>query len=273
MPFRSEDVARYYDENTPRFLSLGQGGYEGVIHRPVWGGGVASLEEAVHFVHQRLLTELEEMKLDSPRVLDLGCGVGASLGFLAARRRVSVVGVTNSKVQADLARARGFEVAVLDFCADSLPGPVDLAYGIESFVQASDPEAFFANVARSLGTSGRLALCDDFLGRAPSQEEERWLEEFRRGWHLSSLVPPATADEMASRQGLELLRDEDLTPFLELDRPRDRLLHLYIELRRPLGGSSKRFLSLSGGNALRQCLRRGLVTYRFRVWRRSSDSL
>lgn len=273
MPFRSEDVARYYDENTPAFLSRGEGSGEGAIHRAVWADGVSSRAGALHFVHEKLLAELEDVRSESPRVLDLGCGVGASLEYILRHSGGTGIGVTNSDVQASLARKRGVDVSTLDFCSERLPKSIDLAYGIESFVQAPDARAFFANVAGSLRPWGRLALCDDFLGRAAEPAEERWLDGFRLGWHVSSLVAPGTADELAAEHGLELVRDEDLTPFLELERPRDRLLRVYVWLRRPFGGTSKRFLSLSGGDALRQCLKRGLVTYRYRVWRLRGDSL
>jgi SAM-dependent methyltransferase len=273
MTFASEDVARYYDENTKRFLVTGQGGDEGAIHRAVWGEGVTNRAEAFHFVHEKLVREVEPLAVETPRILDLGCGVGASLAYILKRAGGTGIGVTNSEVQASLARSSGVDVEVVDFCSDPLPRAIDLAFGIESFVQAANASSLLANVARSVRPGGKLVLCDDFLGRAPLESEKRWLDEFREGWHASSLVRPDALDELAVSAGFEPVHDEDLTPFLELDRPRDVLLHLYMALRRPFGGKGKRFLSLSGGSALRQCLKRGLVTYRYRVWRASADSL
>ena len=48
---------------------------------------------------------------------------------------------------------------------------------------------------------------------------------------------------------------------LELDRPRDWAIAALIPLVRPLALKSERYSSLLGGNALRQCLKRGLVRY------------
>ena len=76
---------------------------------------------------------------------------------------------------------------------------------------------------------------------------------------------------MLSRRskGSSSWRIGDLTAFLELDRPRDRALGLLIALTRPFVSMSARLESHLGGNALRQCLKRGLVAYRYRVWKAS----
>ncbi len=265
MRFESADVARYYDQNTASFLAHGQGGAQGIIHRAVWGEGVGSREEAFHFVHDLLRAHIAES--GATRILDLGCGVGASLEHIMRGTAVVGFGVTNSGVHAELARARlggRATISKLDFCSDPLPAPVDLAFGIESFVQAGDADAFVANIAKTIAASGYLVLCDDFLAGAG---EDRWVREFRRGWRLSSLLHPKAVDALAVEHGLELVEDRDLTPLLELDRPRDRALGLLIALTRPFSAMSARLESHRGGNALRQCLKRGLVTYRYRVFR------
>ena len=269
MRFESADVARYYDQNTASFLAHGQAGAQGIIHRAVWGEGVSSPDEAFHFVHDLLRARIAES--GARRILDLGCGVGASLEHVLRGTEVVGFGVTNSGVHAELARERlGGRATIyeLDFCSDPLPAPVDLAFGIESFVQAGDAEAFVANIAKAIAANGYLVLCDDFLAGAG---EERWVREFRRGWRLSSLLHPKDVDALAVEHGFELVEDRDLTPFLELDRPRDRALALLIAFARPFSAMSARLESHLGGNALRQCLKRGLVTYRYRVFK-ASDS-
>ena len=148
MKFESADVARYYDQNTASFLSHGQGGAHGIIHRAVWGEGVLRREQAFHFVHDLLQARIADG--GAQRILDLGCGVGASLEYILRGKALSGFGVTNSAVQAQLARERlgdRASIAELDFCSAPLPAPIDLAFGIESFAQAPDAAAFFENVA------------------------------------------------------------------------------------------------------------------------------
>ena len=270
MKHESADVARYYDANTKSFLSRGQGGGRGAIHRAVWAEGVSSRGDAFQFVHGLLRREMSIVS--ASKVLDLGCGTGASLASVLEGSDVAAFGVTNSAVHARLARERLGARATIDecdFCADALPRGIDLAFGIESFVHAPDPKAFFANVARSLRPRGRLALCDDFLAGA---RDEGSVRAFQKGWHASSLLEPRRADAIAAVNGLELVDDQDFTPFLELDRPRDRVLGAVVALGPPMFrmfgmfSTSPRWLSLSGGHALRQCLKQGHVQYRYRVW-------
>ena len=288
MKFESADVARYYDQNTASFLSHGQGGAHGIIHRAVWGEGVLRREQAFHFVHDLLQARIADGV--AQRILDLGCGVGASLEYILRGKALSGFGVTNSAVQAQLARERlgdRASIAELDFCSAPLPAPIDLAFGIESFAQAPDAAAFFENVAKSLAAGGYLVLCDDFLADfladdapnadapnadapnddAPNADDDRWVRELRRGWQASSLLHREAVDALAASHGLELVEDRDLTAFLELDRPRDRVLGLLIALTRPFVSMSARLESHLGGNALRQCLKRGLVAYRYRAWK------
>ena len=272
MRFAGADVARYYDANTKSFLARGQGGSHGAIHRAVWGAGVGSRREAFDFVHGLLQREMTI--IGASKVLDLGCGTGASLAAVVEGSDAVAYGVTNSSVHARLARERLGERATIyerDFCSEPLPRGIDFAFGIESFVHAPDPKAFFENVARSLRPSGRLALCDDFLA---GTKHERWVRDFQHGWHASSLLKPEHVDAIAAANGLELIDDQDFTPLLELDRPRDRVLGAVVALGRPIFSASPRcqwclwWRTLSGGHALRQCLKRGQVSYRYRVWQK-----
>ena len=265
---------------------------------PFGGEGVLRREQAFHFVHDLLQARIADG--GAQRILDLGCGVGASLEYILRGKALSGFGVTNSAVQAQLARERlgdRASIAELDFCSAPLPAPIDLAFGIESFAQAPDAAAFFENVAKSLAAGGYLVLCDDFLADfladdapnadapnadapnadapnadapnddAPDADDDRWVRELRRGWQASSLLHREAVDALAASHGLELVEDRDLTAFLELDRPRDRVLGLLIALTRPFVSMSARLESHLGGNALRQCLKRGLVAYRYRAWK------
>jgi SAM-dependent methyltransferase len=261
------EVARYYDANTPRFLAHGQGGSEGVLHRAVWGEGVRDPAGAFHFVHELVLREIAGLGSPRPRILDLGCGVGASLLYLLDRHPAEGFGITVSGEQLERApRQAGVVWLKGDFCRDPLPGDLDLAYGIESFLHASDARTFFRNVSGALRPGGRLVLVDDFLAKGALDQAP--VRDFAWGWHAGSLLRPDEADEMAAASGLALVSDRDLTPHLSLDRPRDRALAVLLPLLRPFLGDGPRARSAVGGNALRRCLKAGLVQYRFRLWER-----
>ena len=276
----AERVRRYYDSNAALFERLGQGGAS--IHRAVWGAGVRTRSQAFHHVDELILGVLGRAAANSPpRVVDLGCGVGGSLLYLASRIDLRGEGITISPVQA----ARATELIATAGAAarlrcregnylalpDDLAG-ADLAFSIEAFVHSPDPARYFQEAARILRPGGNLIVCDDFLttrAASASPRAARWIEEFREGWRVGSLVTVEQARALAAAHGLTLVEDLDLTPHLELRRPRDRLITLLVALARPFRLSGEYWQSLVGGNGLQLALIGGVINYRFLQFQRS----
>jgi SAM-dependent methyltransferase len=275
----TDRVRRYYDRTVVPFERLGQGGAS--IHRAVWGAGVSDRQGAHHHVDDLLLATVAEV-IDAPRVVDLGCGLGASLLYLARHRAgLRGEGITISPAQAARAttlieRAGATERLRCregNFLAvpDDLAGWADLTFSIEAFVHSPDADGYLQQAARTLRPGGRLVICDDFLvaDRPPnSPRERRWLDEFRTGWRVGSLLTVAQVRDLAGAHGLEPVRDLDLTPALELRRPRDRWISAMVAVGRVARPAGDYWHSLVGGNALQRALIRGLLAYRFVELRR-----
>jgi cyclopropane fatty-acyl-phospholipid synthase-like methyltransferase len=266
-----DDVARYFDANTSSFTKTGQGGAS--IRRAIWAPGVTAREDAFRVVDRAVLAEVQR-RPGTPRVVDLGCGVGSSLLWLRARAELDGVGVTLSGEQARLAReafAKAPGLRCVHGSFTELPADladVDVAFAIEAFVLSPSVEAFVAPIAARLRPGGTLLVCDDFLG--PNAEAHPWLlADFREGWLASALVTPAALVEVAARHGLSLSRNEDLTPHLELGRPRDRLLSLVVALGRPFFSRNWLFRSWVGGSALQAALARRAIEHRLLVFERT----
>ena len=79
--FDTGDIRQFYDRHTPAFVALGQRGSHGAIHRAVWGPGATGHEQAFRYVENEIATLLRNLPpaFGSSTVVDLGCGVGASL--------------------------------------------------------------------------------------------------------------------------------------------------------------------------------------------------
>jgi SAM-dependent methyltransferase len=279
-----DEVRRYYDENTLRFERFGHGRATGSIHRAVYGEGVTTRTEALRYLDQLILAEVKPLQAafaEPLRVLDLGCGVGSTLLYLAEHAPIRGTGVTVSGVQARRAAERiaasglGDRVRCLEANFVKLPesvGPAELAFSIEAFVHGPDPAAYFAASARHVVPGGRLVLCDDFL--APRAEgdltrrEARALDEVRRCWLAHTLITSERAITLAERAGYRLERNLDLTPRLELRRLRDRMIAAVVLFGRHLPRRGSRLRALIGGNALQQALLSGLIEFRCLVWRR-----
>ena len=277
--FDRTEVRRYYDRHTATFLRYGQGGGAGAIHRAVWGPGVENREAAFHYVEDCLVEQLGEVlrSIAEPTVVDLGCGVGGSLCYLAQRLPIDGAGVTLSPVQARLAaeriRAAGLQDRIRcvegDYADPGLDLPAaDLVYAIESFVHGPDPAGFFAQCARVLRPGGLLLICDDVLRPAGDRSARRAVDRFRRGWRINTLLDREALRALAGNAGFDHCSTEDLTPFLELGRPRDRALDL---LSAVLGWLPvhARLGHLTGGSALQTCLRRGWIGYDLALFRRT----
>jgi ubiquinone/menaquinone biosynthesis C-methylase UbiE len=278
--FTSAEVRRYYDRNTRSFLEYGHGAATGSIHRAVWAPGVSTREDAFRYVEDQIVAVANERLPGSllTHLVDLGCGVGASLCYLASRLPMATAtGVTLSGVQAALARERveraglAARVACLEGDFTALPPAIDradLAFAIESFVHGSDPRAFLDQAARIVQPGGILIVCDDFLTRGAPPAARPVLDQFRRGWHVNTLIDGEALRALAARAGFEHLWTSDLTAWLELDRPRDRAFRTIVPLLRLLPRVSPRLANITGGAALQTALARGWLRYEFAVFER-----
>ena len=265
-----ESVRRYYNNNSASFEKYGQGAT--TFHRAVWGPGVHSRAEAFRYLDQLVAQDIAQLGAPAVRVLDLGCGVGASLlGLAVSRPELSGVGVTLSARQAErateLIAAEQLQARITCIEADFMALPAelasfDLAFAFESFVHCPDAGAFFRSVARHVKVGGRLIICDDFLVRdAASAGEQRWIDRFRDGWLAHGLGSVAHTVQHAEAHGFKLVEDLDLSHYLELRRPRDRVLSLLLFLGSPLRIDGTLWKSWQGGDALQRALVNRLIAF------------
>ena len=271
-------VKRYYDQNTKWFLKFGQEAHTASIHQPLWADGVDNLKDALNYANKLLLKQIQKSKLPVRHVLDLGCGVGSSIIYLARHSDVPhFTGITISAAQQELGQQHIEQAQLQDRCkimeASFLQLPTEVptaevAYAIEAFVHATDALAFFREAASKLPPGGRLILIDDFLTEVATAtpEAQQVLSDFRFGWHLGSLLSIATIQEVAVKAGFTLEEESDLTNLLNLNRFRDKLLAWYVYFFRPFLKSSLYFQSLIGGDARYQSLRKGWIKYRMLVF-------
>jgi tocopherol O-methyltransferase len=292
--FDADDIRAYYDRHTAGFLTHGQGGEVGAIHRAVWGPGTTTRATAFHYVDDLIAGLVASLpdKASPHHLVDLGCGVGASLCYLAEHVPIRGTGVTLSPVQCRIARTRIAEAGLSDRvrCIEgdytTLPASVDtadLAYAIESFVHGPSPERFFAQCQRLVRPGGLLVICDDVWRPATSAAAARAINRFTRGWHINTLLRRDELLELSTSAGFQLESTVDLSPWLELRRLRDRVIAipavLIDGLRHGLHSMlrsdptrvdqvDRRYGHLLGGSALQDCLAHGWIGYEFAVFRR-----
>jgi len=270
---QEESVQRYYDRNTAPFLRFARMFSPPAIHQPLYETAGTSLTTALH-THHRILLEFLPVGDGEMHILDLGCGVGQSLFYLADHTPDNMLyhGITLSGEQAEMGRryaiklARAARVRIYEGSFQALPEhvpTVDLAFAIESFIHSSDAHEFFVQIRSRMHPGGQLILFDDF--RTDSTDDAasgRILEDFRTGWLAHNLLPHDEIVQHAAEAGLNIVEVRDLTPFLKLNRPRDRFVRLIVPLARVFMKRSVYCRFLVGGNARQLAYQRGLLAYR-----------
>ena len=245
----------------------------------MWGPGVRDRVQAFHYVDDRIADSIRGLQrpAETLHVVDLGCGVGGSLCYLAERLPIRGTGITLSPVQVQMAsqriRAAGLSDRVVCLEGDygNVPagiGPVDLAYAIESFAHAPSPARFFAECSRIIKPGGVLAICDDFRRPTGDPAAARAIERFCEGWHLNTVLLSEDVRALGREAGFDHESTVDLSPYLELGRPRDRAIDGLVGLFGwfPLEGTWLHHLL--GGTALQTCLKKGWIGYELAVFRR-----
>ena len=252
------------------------------MHRAVTGPGVTTKAEAFRYVEDMIAALARRLApgASPAQVIDLGCGVGGSLCYLAGHLPIVGTGITLSPTQARLARERiaaaglsdRLKIIAGDFTdvPEEIP-PADLVFAIESFVHAPDARRFFAQCRRLVRPRGALVICDDFRRPTVGAEVTAAIERFCRGWHVNTLLEPGDLHALARAAGFEHESTTDLTPFVDIGRPRDRLVDLLADPVERLPWRWSRLDPWLGGSALQTCLRNGWLGYDFVVFRSASD--
>ena len=234
---------------------------------------------------------------------DLGCGVGAGTAWISRHLEARVSGVTLSAVQAHMGseaiarrgEARRRRIIQGDFTSSSTFGTLadwgtlDGAWMIESFNHADDAEALFRHLNGHMKSGGILAVCDDlpapslferlasstsveryrrFAPEGTSRRHRRWIEEFRRGWHVHTFLSSKALETLAREHGFERYAIHDLSAYVALDRPRDLLVRLAAGPAAVLRLRGGVWDNIRGGNALQQLAKRGLMRYELCLFRR-----
>jgi cyclopropane fatty-acyl-phospholipid synthase-like methyltransferase len=164
------------------------------------------------------------LRPESPaRVLDIGCGTGATARSLArAHRRVEVTCITIVPEQIELGRrltraagfARRIGFMLADFTETWLGrASHDAAFAIESLCYASDAgkNAALAEAARVLKPGGRITIVDGFLvsevpGGIPGWIYRRWCA----CWSIAGLARLDEFTRSLERAGFEDVHVRDL---------------------------------------------------------------
>lgn len=258
------------------------------IHHGYWDLGAPNTDR--HAAQVRTVEELARFAELAPggRVLDVGCGVGASSIYLAATRDFHTLGITLSSAQAkratEKARAAGvderchFEVrdAMSSGLADA---SFDIVWALESCELMPDKATFLRECFRVLKPGGKIVVAtwccrDERLG----EDESRLLQRIYRDFAAAYVLPLASYERLCTEAGFENVHTADWTAHtrntwqlgIDIVKPFVRNPAYVWRLVRAKGSHTFRFLN--SVPLMKQAYDRGLMRYGVFCAERPADS-
>lgn len=273
-----EKIKQYYDNNTGKFL-LKKGIY--AMHRAVWAPGIGDTVEALRYNDSRILEHLSG--IPEGAVIDLGCGVGGTMLYLASVLKNDFFGITLSSVQqakgAVLIRNAEQEDRIRiiqgDFSEPSTYSEVPLcsaAYAVESLIHCRDKRKILDSLKPVLVKDGLLLVIDDFLKKpGVDKSSSSLLKRFINNWHAYGLQTVEEFSKTVEDTGFRVEAVEELTAWTLKDSVSKRGARIAAAVLRrfPLMGDYAR--NIVGGAALQELTRRGDMGYFFLILRYRSE--
>ena len=156
------------------------------------------------------------------RILDMGCGLGATLrSFARQRPDVELIGITvvpwqvERGTQLNVACAEGARVQLLegDYEKTELePGSFDAVYGLEStcYARGADKAGLLREAYRLLKPGGRMVMADGFLrgGRRMGVLQRAIYHKLCECWVIDTLGEVARVEEEMERIGFDEVQVE-----------------------------------------------------------------
>ena len=260
-------------------MKFGQGGKTGSIHRSVFSHKNMTRQDAFRYHENNILNIIN--KAPPSIVVDLGCGTGGSISYLASKYKARYHGITISPIQYKMAEYLtedpDISISLGSYLDNSSYEKIKsikgrkLFFAVESYLHCPDRKKFFKILKMQTKPGDILIISDDFKSNEENitKSDLGDIQDFINGWHAAELQGLDEVQDLAYSCDFKLLENIELTKWLEIDRPRDFLICLLVPLLRIFRLKNSWWQNLLGGNALRKGLKKGWLSYRFFVWKRS----
>ena len=203
-------IIDHYDLVSPYYRSL----WGEHLHHGYWICGDESKEKAQLQLIEHL-AQLARVKIGSV-ILDIGCGLGGSSRYLAKNYNASVIGITNSAVQVQMAtETAAMEqldamFLLMDAEAMDLQKKFDLLWCVESISHFEHREEFFASAVNLLKPGGFFAITDWFKKKNLTHSEtKQFIDPIQKGM-LVELQIMDDYEHFLTSNGLQIMHREIL---------------------------------------------------------------
>jgi len=205
-----EIVRDHYDRTSPYYREL----WGEHLHHGYWVSGEETKEQA----QVQLVEHLAHLAALVPgrKILDVGCGFGASSIYLARKYGAEATGITISPVQVEMARkAAALEgvnakFALMDAEEMRFDETFDVVWSIESISHYPQKQKFFASAAKCLESGGTLAVTDWFKKEQLGEHEyKKFIQPIEKGM-LVELETMQDYDEFVKSNCMRVIYSEIL---------------------------------------------------------------
>lgn len=216
-PISPSDVTSHYDECDALYRAV----WGTDLHHGLWERGDETVGQAIARMRETVFERAEIASGD--RVCDVGCGYGNAAIELAQERKARVTGISLSSTQIEWACRRvaesGEKSDRLRFVTGDWIGngfadeSFDVVISIECYSHVEEKQVFFEEIARVLGSGGRMAMTAWIVGREPREWERKWiLEPMCRAARFPGIVRAGELREALELNGLKCGTFELLGP-------------------------------------------------------------
>jgi tocopherol O-methyltransferase len=203
-------VASHYDELDPIYRQI----WGEHVHHGLWSSGHETPEEAVEALSDAVGDRLA--LTPGMKVVDIGCGYGATARRFAEQRGVDVLGLSVSAAQvahAETLARDHVRIVQRDWLDNQLESAsFDGAYSIESSEHMVDKPLFFSEAHRVLVPGGKLVVCAWLAETGASGwKVDHLLEPICREGRLPSMGTREDYEAMAKQAGFTIVRYDDVS--------------------------------------------------------------
>src|SRR3989344_7371174 len=206
-----EKIVEHYDFVSPYYHSL----WGKQLHHGYWITGEETKEDAQLALTEHL-AQVANIKPKS-RILDVGCGFGASSIYLAKNYNAETTGITISQVQVEMAQGAAKKAnamsnfILMDAEAMKFEKPFDVIWSIESISHYKNKEKFFNKACQLLLPDGTVAVIDWFKKENLSVDKyKKYILPIEKGM-LVEIHTMSDYISILKSNGLEIIQSEDIS--------------------------------------------------------------
>ncbi len=214
---QADKIRRYYNSTATdyRFVWSGK---DMPLHFGYYDESVANHRESLSKMNEVVAKQAGIKKSD--RVLDAGCGYGASCRWLAREFGCRVVGLTivprQIKKAQELTKEAGLSSKVTfrleDYTKTSFADKsFDVVWGLESILHAENKYKFIKEAFRLLKRKGRIVIAEYILQENLGKEDKKLIDKWMSGWAMPGVLTVNENQKLLIKAGFKNIIFHDIS--------------------------------------------------------------